>query len=342
LHSPHREPDQYEHTATLKGTLSGGGGYPLGWTESAIVTFVAPQGSLQRGVQSHGGPSYGPFPLGWDGPGEITGRLRVLREVRQHGDAGAGTQRGSFSFSDQPVTVKAGESVTVDVELRPMPIAHQLGTVAVPDGYPVTEIDEFFRLPAGTAAGASLDLDDERSGRVASFDFEVPDLGGLGGTRCVHAIGGHATLLAATECDVPLGTPVSLTLQPPPRLSEPGDGNVGSPSTRFSWTPFDKGVYELWLIPEKASRATPMIYVHTSQTTVSWPDLRPFGVAFPEETTSYRCKISARGPFSGIDEMIAPRGPNASAHTVERLSSSAPITLRIAAIADSGAPPFHP
>jgi hypothetical protein len=72
-----------------------------------------------------------------------------------------------------------------------------------------------------------------------------------------------------------------------------------------------------------------MIDIHTVQTSASWPDLCPLGIPFPEETTNYRCKISARGPFASIDEIVAPRASSASPHTVERLSSSGPITLKI-------------
>jgi hypothetical protein len=234
----------------------------------------------------------------------------------------------SFWYSDATVRLRGGEAATADVELLRIASARQVGTLEVPESYPISEIGDYYRLPFGIAYGTAIPLRREGDG-IVSFAFDAPDLTRLGGTRCLQALYGRATYLAATECGVPLGVAVSMRFQPPPKLSTPANGDVASSSTQFAWTRFENGVHELRLFSEKASRASPWIVIHTWQTTATWPDLRPFGISFPEATTDYRCAVGGRGPFASIDEAVVPHGLTASEHIIERLSFSTSVVLRI-------------
>jgi hypothetical protein len=162
-----------------------------------------------------------------------------------------------------------------------------------------------------------------------TFDDVVADLSDSGAELCVGAAAGPG-IVVTDRCGVSFDHPdLTVTLQPPPSFSSvpssatsPSNAVTVTESTPLSWTSFENGLYLLQMKAVPATAATPHIYVFTSETTTSWPDLSAIGVAFPVGA-SYESTITGLGPYATTDDALGPAGVGAP-FPVERRRSSSP------------------
>jgi hypothetical protein len=320
---PHNSlPARATNSAILGGDVSGGGNYPLATTDSVDVYFFSEETDNQFSI-GHGlpagldGPGYGPISLSWEGADAISGRLMALGNFEAAGDAGASTW-----FLDRPLTLRNGQMPFVNVALAPvMNTGHITGAIQVPAGSRLVSRGAFYRLPITHALIAIPSV----QGQSHSFDDVVPDLSTLGGELCVRANGTPGNAISQ-RCGVSLGATqdITLTLQPPPSFLTPSSGAAIAKDTRFSWTAFRNGVHLLELESVSPSSRAPRIYVFTSATSVAWQDLSVFGISFPG-AAKYRITIAGIGPYSSMDDALAPSGFAASATAELRQSYSYPL-----------------
>jgi hypothetical protein len=306
------------NVASVSGTLSGAGAYPLGTSDGVDLFFLSPQVAQALTLGTGSGPHYS-APVAWDGPESTSGTLVALRLA-----FGAGGP--SFpGYATSLVTLSRGGAVSTDLDLAPPSLTHVAGAVpsqpSVVVGYKQLE----YRL---AMAGAVIGLPVDESSSSA-FDYAAPDLTGAGATLCVRA--GSAQQLVSTEvCGIaPGATAVSVTLQAAPALVAPAAGATASPTTVFSWTPFDGGVHVLSLVTESPSQATPNLYVYTAAASATWPDLGARGMTFPD-AAAYQWAVAGLGPFASIDDALGPEGLGALVPVETRVSQSQPLALTTA------------
>jgi hypothetical protein len=125
-----------------------------------------------------------------------------------------------------------------------------------------------------------------------------------------------------TQCQVEDGASLSMAPQPAPTWIEPADLAVWSKRLRFAWTPVDHGVYRLELSVGTPTPQTPSVDVYTAETTATWPDLSPLGVALPNGSAEYRVGIVGLGPYASMDEATGSAGLGAIAPKESRASFS--------------------
>jgi hypothetical protein len=128
-------------SATLTGTLTGAGSYPLVPLEEVLFTFNAPEVTLQRAITQSEGPRF-KFPARWSGPSSVSGRLVVLRSAR--GKDGR-PEPGAFAFAEARVTLRDGEATSLDVPLRSVGSTTLGVQVTTPAQFPLQAITQFVR-----------------------------------------------------------------------------------------------------------------------------------------------------------------------------------------------------
>jgi hypothetical protein len=321
--------------AELHGRLTGGGPYPLDG-DDAFVYFLAPgvaeHVDLIAPYMSGRGPDWTMRPT-WMTSDSISGTVYAMRANRMppanaNGVDGSATDAPvKWWFGQQPVTMRNGRTTSADVTLVPASSIRFSAHVKSPPGHdPVLGCG--YRL-----ASAGVQLIDEFGGcgrrkgsqRYAPdtwWDCEVEALPIAGASLCVWDDNGADTVLATTHCDVENGAMLSMVLQPAPTWTEPADLAVWNKGMHFAWTPFDHGVYRLELSVGTPTPQTPSLDVYTPETTASWPDLSPLGVAFPDGSAEYRVDIVGLGPYASIDEATAAAGLGAIAPKESRASIS--------------------
>ncbi len=100
----------------------------------------------------------------------------------------------------------------------------------------------------------------------------------------------------------------------------PKDGAPLEPGVLFTWSPVAQAIYGLHLVPTFWPVATsPRIDVYTSIASAKWPDLRGFGVQFPQfgktDSTTYEVSIIAEGPYASLDAAVDRAGLSAKRST---------------------------
>lgn len=300
-------PDVTANSATVAGSLSGGTSYPLGLTDTISVYLFANEAdtseSLGSGLPSlFDGPSYGPLRLAWNGTAQIAAHLIALGAFRGN-TADAGDAGPSWWLSQQAISVANGESQTINLALKPASTGNVSGQVQLPAGAFVTEKQASFALPT---VHATIPLNADQT-PATSFAYAIPEPPSPDWSLCVEGVASPGVLITRL-CGVAAGaTDLHILLRPSPTLLSPPDGAAVARDTEFSWTPFNGGVHLLELESNPSTRSAPSIYVFTSATNATWPDLQPFGVAFPSNTT-YRCAVGGIGPLSTMDDAFGPGG----------------------------------
>jgi hypothetical protein len=79
------------------------------------------------------------------------------------------------------------------------------------------------------------------------------------------------------------------------------DGGVAdvTTSTAFSWSAFAGGIHFVEFLP--TAPANPEIFVFTTATTITIPDLTAEGLALPTGAASYSWQVFAVAPFATMD-----------------------------------------
>jgi hypothetical protein len=295
-------------------TLSGGPPWPLRGDDNGGVWIVSPAAKSHVGMGgSLPGIAHGPdvgLRLGWDGPPSIAGEVYAWVRFHNAEDAGSGDAgaSSSFAFGEQPLTIEEG-AVSVSLSLHIVSqTANVNGTITYPPNSPPTQKSVYYPLPS--LPGARVPVAGDTS-HAASFDYRVPVLHIPGSSLCFDAFSSTgwiaAPLLLGSVCGITPDAPASVHLQAPPKFISPATSSKVTPTTTFSWTPFEGGVYELDLKSQPATAGAPDIHVYTSATSTNWPDLRAVYVPFPAEG-DYECTVVGLGVFASIDQLCGPAG----------------------------------
>jgi hypothetical protein len=224
--------------------------------------------------------------------------------------SGAGN---AFYAAVQSLTLQNGASPSADITLQAVTQSgHVQGTVQAPGDAPPTQESVYFALPP--LPGARVPVGGG-STSATSFDYVVPLLALSGSSLCFEAFSAAgdvtAPILSDARCGLTPGTPFASVLQAPPSFANPPPATANA-ATRFSWTTFEGGVYELDLeSAELPTAAAPNVYVYTADTATTWPDLSAEGIPFPAGNT-YGCTIVGLGVFASLDDATGPAGIGAA------------------------------
>ncbi len=292
--------------ATIAGSFSGGPSWPLGATESAGLWFVSPvtKDDIELGgmlTSNERGPRYGPIRIAWNGSGTLAGQLFSWA-------SGGGS--GVFYAASQSLTVQDGGTSMANMTLQAVAqTTHVGGTVQAPGNAPPTQESVYFALPPLPGARIPVAGGDTSA---ASFDYVVPLLTVTGSSLCFEAFSStgdsNSPIISDAMCDLTPGTPVSSVLQAPPSFTSPLPSATATAATRFRWTTFAGGVYELDLesgqIP---TAAAPNVYIYTAETGAAWPDLSVESIPFPAGSI-YACTLVGLGVFASLDQAAGPAG----------------------------------
>jgi hypothetical protein len=310
--------------ARVRGTISGGGPYPLGPADVVEVYFFANETDsyalLGGGLPPiQDGPTYGPMGVTWGGPNPVTGTLLAMGLFDGGADAGY-----SYWFASQGLTLTNGQTTMANLNLAPTSERPLAGSIDVPTGFSLEEQQAFYRMPFPHAVVTLLN----ESTSSLSFAYTIPDLSGEGAVLCVEEVATPG-LLTTQQCGItPGSTDVAVHLQPPPTLTSPASGGTVTKGTSFAWTNFPGGVYELAVDARVPSPASPSFHVFTADHNADWPDLSALGVA-STGTAAYQCTIAGAGPFATIDEALGPDGISKITRGERRWSSADPIAVTV-------------
>jgi hypothetical protein len=93
----------------------------------------------------------------------------------------------------------------------------------------------------------------------------------------------------------------------PPSLLSPAANSVVTSAIRFSWTPCEHCVSCLRLSVNVPSQRNPDIFLYTSSTATSWPDLSKLGIDFPNGVAEYTLFLNGVG-VPTMDDAVGPAG----------------------------------
>lgn len=226
-------------SATVTGTLSGGGSYPLVNGERFLVWFTSPETSIMWMATRQGGPGYGPLQVSWAGPDATVGELQALRW------SFPGPDNGPFA---QPPTSYAGygsRSLTLsnggtfgggvgDVALNSVAASSVAGTISLPPMYSVS--DKRLKIAIRSSSTQLLGLDPSSA---KSFSYMIPS--GVSEARAFVEVYASGTFVASmTRAAVAAGgSGVTVEIGAAPTPIVPIDGATGvTTTTPFQWSPF--------------------------------------------------------------------------------------------------------
>ena len=334
-----------KHVADIVGTLSGGGS--LERDDYAVVGFLSreataidiPSPTPVPGRPPY--PAYGPLRVVWRGADTITGELVALIVPRAApgGPPGAGGGRPAFLahkritldtgfVTDRPVIVDEHNCaelpkpllhrppVEVPLALAPVPSRHVALTVEAPYLDSLTVSYKWPALDAELSLPSFGPTHERLPARPIPLEADVPDLGDLGATLCVQAVANDDD--DSETCTFPQDAPATVRPRRGPSLSMPpvplavGGQKIFAPTTRPSWMRFDGGVQMLGIEAQFSSAEHPSVYVFTEDTSASWPDLASLGVRFPADFVMYHISVTGFGPYSSLDDALAPDGIGAA------------------------------
>ncbi len=231
----------------------------------------------------------------------------TLQSARPTGSAAAdgGSGLGSW-FAHRSVTLREGQTATVDLVLAKVPTLHQPAGQVVFESKPFsTSLHEHYRM--GKFGWASWAGGPYGPGR----EYEVADLRSFGLTLCVEAFESRGFYTKAMQCGAPVDKPTLLNLRSPPDFSTPARGTPARFGMAFAWSAVPNAAYQLVLSVSHPAAATPVIRIYTTGTTGKWPDLHAMGIAFPTALIVYEATIAAIGPYATMDDLVGPEGRGA-------------------------------
>jgi hypothetical protein len=284
------------NSATVGGTVSGGGGYPQPATRTSAVLLTSTETS-GSGTPNATTGAYS-LTTTWSGATTITTVLHALQWDRNaagmptaftgYGEKTGVTVTAGGTFAGQNVAMTAATGGTI------------AGTVTVPAG--LTLSSKAMSLVFATKGTISLGSE---SGTGTSFSYVVPVVPGTTLSVTASASGATGSVSAQKSAIASGATDVALTLPSPPAPSLPVDAATGvTIATPFSWTPINSTVYIVIL---NGPATQPDYLVITSSPTATIPDLTALGLGLPKGI-AYSWNILALGPFANIDAAAGATG----------------------------------
>jgi hypothetical protein len=295
------EADTVPASATISGTLSGPGGFPLPADGAAQVIADAPDTWAFWPVAP--GPGYGPVEVGWfGGTTRTTGTLHALQWLTD----GAGVPVEYKGYGSVPFSVVDQGMVSgQDIALGALGSGQIAGNVTMPSGYSMFRKRVFAYVGASRRASATFEIVRDDSA-PPSFDYKTPTIKGATIGVMAIAVQGDRKAAAYRSGSATTATGVDLVLRSAPAPVLPVDGAVKvDHGTEFLWNPMSSAVHQL--IIQSSTPGTPVFVIVTTGNRARIPDLDRAGLALPRGT-SYQWEIFALGPYATMDEATQPTG----------------------------------
>ena len=250
-----------------------------------------------------GSGAYGPIPVEWDGSDTITGRMMALfREGKDSVERGA--------FAEKIVTLRAGQTLTVDFRPDRVPLMHRRSPriVEPPPEKPEDPLDDGFPRGQAPIFYDGFKVEGRSSFHGDRYSGTTVDLRAFGFQYCHDAYRWDPYLHSKrSHCGFDPANPEALDLPPPVSFTKPENGAVAAPGMTFAWTRMPRAVYCLDLAPgwDDPSARHPSVRICTGRTAAAWPDLTGVGVGFPKQLAAYVATVSAIGSMGSVDDLAA-------------------------------------
>jgi hypothetical protein len=232
--------------------------------------------------------------LTWSGPAVTTGALYALQFTVDGGGFPVASGYRGFGIRSG-IAVVDGTTLNNQFDTLHSVSTNQFtGTVTVPSGYTLLATVAYVRVSPTSLI--QLIADTSPGTTVSYYTPGIPGASLLLGAQIVRAGGGTGIIWKNGIATASTGIPIEPGV--PPEVSLPVNGATGIDTTvPFSWTPMTGGVH---LVKFQGSAGNPAYYILTAGTSVTIPNMSPFGLGLPPAAL-YRWSVLAFGPFYGVD-----------------------------------------
>jgi len=289
--------------AQIRGTISGGAGYPEPVAQRTLVAFLSSAVGRDTLADAARG-SYLIGPIRWRGAATTLGALYALQWRR---DA-AGMPVEYTGLGVRPgITLGRSDSLSAqDISLQPVSQSSIAGDAVLPAGYSFNSKQLALLVDAGEGAVGRLRVVSDLS-QSASFNYVVPNIPGSNLELDVTGIGPNATIVSAIRRSVMPGAS-GLTVPIPAAFEHrtPADGAGGvTENTEFTWAPLSNAAYAVYMYPEAGGN--PAYVIMTTGSSLRFSTLGALGVTLPRGV-QYHWMVFGAAPFSSLDEAAGPLG----------------------------------
>jgi hypothetical protein len=291
--------------ASLSGTVSGGGGFPMAGLSRTSVLFASPE--VQTNQYLFANPETGaystndayqddngdPAPLRWAGPTTTTGTLHVLQALMRPSPYEP-TSYSGYGFKEN-VSLADGSAVTEDIALTAVTPATFAGTYGTPPaGYTLVQGLVALKFPSGGLM--VIEADPVPS---TTFSYNTPNIPGATLVLAALAVKDDAyslvvdTGLAVNASGVTVDFPAAEELSARSILFTTG--------AQFPLTAVPNAVN---LVVMDSHSTVPSYIFLTSATSVTIPDLTSAGLKLPANT-DYSWVVYGFGPYADVEAASA-------------------------------------
>lgn len=284
------------NTATVSGTLSGGGGYPEPATRTSRAYITSTEGSASATANANTGAYSTTF--GWTGSATLTAVLRALQWDKNA--AGIPTAYTGYGEKTGVSITSGGVFAAQNIAMTAATSQIISGTVTVPASLTLSSKS----LGVTFSAGGNFTLGTE-SGVGTAFTYPVPVITGT--TFSVSAAAtGAAGQGSVFKTGITGGTTgIAITIPTPPTQSLPVNAATGvDTTTAFSWAPVTSSIY---LVLFNGPANQPDYLVITSETTAKIPNLASLGMGLPHGI-AYTWLVMGYGPYTSVDAAAGSAG----------------------------------
>ena len=302
------------NTATVSGTISGGGGFPPPANRTLSVSISSAEASASAMLNLATG-AFSVTPT-WAGAATITTILRALQWDKNA--AGMPTTYVGYGEKTGVAITSGGTFAGQNIAMTALSSQNISGTVTVPAALILgTKI-----LSLAFPTNGSMSLGTE-SGTATAFTYVVPSITGTTLSVTAEASSGGATSLAGKAGIAPGTNAIALIIPDPTALSLPVNAAAGvTTTTPFSWTPRPSAVYVM-VIGGAVNQPSYMVITGGNSGTI--PDLTALGLGLPKSTL-YSWYVTTYGPFTNIDAAAAATGYVPQGDLIKSISSTRTFT----------------
>ncbi len=279
---------------TIAGNLTGGNGYPQSPNTITVVGFASTTGFGSTVLFPSQGPSYGPLLTAWYGSSGDSGVLYALQWTFDE----SLLPISYTGYTTQTVDVVNGTpSTNVNLTLTPVQTTYISGDITVAPGYQVESKTLWVQLGNRSAIPILIDGSSDLGFTYASpateraLGLQVATTSA--GRRSTHYIANIAP--GTLESFAPPAAPI-------PTFPLANQTDI-TPSTLFSWVPYQNSVHVLTMTATSA----PTFVVYTGATTTDLHDLVDINFPLPA-ATAYTWNIIGVGAYDNLDAFASTDG----------------------------------
>lgn len=297
------------NTATVSGTISGGGGYPEPATRVSSVNISS--GEVTANATPNVTTGTYSMTSAWSGAATITTILRALQWDKN----AAGMPTTFLGFGEKTgVAITAGGAFAgQNIAMTALSTQNISGTVSVPAALALENKSLSMAFPNNGTMSLGTEF-----GTASAFTYVVPTI--IGTTLSVTALAAGVGFgqSSVTKTGIAPGTTgITLTIPDPTALSLPVDAATGvTTTTPFSWTPVSSAIYVLALLGPGGT----YYLVISGGNSGTIPDLTALGLGLPK-SASFSWQVQSHGPFSNIDAAAGATGYISQGDVIHTVSS---------------------